>query len=83
MTHSWPLNGGQPHPIPEAKMNNRFTQLNPIFADLPTSMLITKLENSYAFKSEELESELTARLDCLGQHWKFARGGRIEISRGP
>lgn len=60
-------------------MQRQLTPLNPIFADLPTSKLITKLEIDCVFKSAELEAELNARLERMGKRWRFVRGGKIEI----
>ena len=54
------------------------TPLNPAFADTPESKLISMLEQECLFKSEALETELTARLERSGRKWRFIAPGKIE-----
>ncbi|APZ93425.1 hypothetical protein [Fuerstiella marisgermanici] len=60
-------------------MKHQLTPLNPLFADIPTSELINRLESLCVFKSAELESELNARLERRGEQWRFVGVARIEI----
>ena len=59
-------------------MKPQYTPLNPRFADIPTSELISRLEAICVFKSAELEHELTARLERVGKHWRFVGAAKIE-----
>lgn len=60
-------------------MKDQSKPLNPLFADIPMWELISRLEAHCVFKSEELETELSARLERVGLQWRFVRLARIEI----